>query len=147
MYKPSYDIFKDEETDRIQFRFYLEDDDPTVFNKHLIINKGYFTERFFMSYERKFERDGKLVYESYYDDVLTMYSETEDTPECTTDQHFAPDGSIFMELKYFKDADGKPVTIEEREFDAKGVEVRYARYPYGEVYGSSSGKPTEDESF
>ena len=89
----TYEVFKNEETGSIQFRFYLEDDDPQIFNKRLILNKGYFTEPFFLSYEKKFYRNGKLVYESYHNDVLQLYSEIQDTPECRIDQHFSNDKS------------------------------------------------------
>lgn len=130
----TYDVFKNEETGSIQFRFYLEDDDPQIFNKRLILNKGYFTDPFFLSYQKKFNRNGKLVYETYYNDVLQMYAEIKDTPECRIDQHFSNDGIIFMELKYFKDKNGKPTTIEENHFDSNGVRIDHKSYPCSEVY-------------
>jgi hypothetical protein len=104
----SYEVFKDEENDRIQFRFHLEDDDPEVKNKMLIISRGYFTMPVQLFYDRHYKRGNKTVVENYLNDELTMYFETEAIKYFYVTKGYGADGGLFT-IKKFEIENGHEV--------------------------------------
>lgn len=60
-----------------QVRFHLEDDDPLVKNKVLLISTYGFKTPVNLFYEKHFERNNLNVVEHYSNDQLNMYFETE----------------------------------------------------------------------
>jgi hypothetical protein len=99
---PSIQYFHNHKNQVDQIRIHLDDDDPEVTNKTLIINKGVFNKPVFLSYEKHCIRNGKEVIEYYEDDVLISYYETIKVNKIHTVEGFGPDGTLFSrEIKYF----------------------------------------------
>ena len=82
------------ENDEItQIRFLLSDDpEEGISNYALSLSNKHFTKFVNTSYVKEFERNGKQIRETYYDDELFMYSETIVKGRFKITEDFSPQG-------------------------------------------------------
>jgi len=99
---PSIQYLHNDKNKVNQIRIQLEDDDPQIKNKILIISKGVFLNPVILSYEKHFIRNGKEVVEYYEDDVLDSYFESNKEDNIQIIEGFGSDGTLFSrEIKHF----------------------------------------------
>jgi hypothetical protein len=84
-----------------QIRICLEDKDPLIKNKMLIIATREFTVPILLVYEKHFNRNKKKVVEYYTNDTLETFFETEVTSDGTLiEKGYGSDGELFFYRKY-----------------------------------------------
>ncbi len=94
--------------EKFQFRFYLEDSDPEVKNKLLIVSRGYFTVPVQLFYDRHFKRGNKEVLEKYLNGALTSYFVTEPVKHFFVTKGYGADGGLFT-IRKFEIENGREV--------------------------------------
>lgn len=108
-----------------QIRFHIQDSNPQIFNKKLIISKSHFKELVTLFHEKHFYQNDQKIIEYYTNNVLDSYFVTEKTIDYKITKGFSPDGKMFSREKIEFDNQGKPITEEQLIYNADGTTTNY----------------------